>query len=81
VLVLLDKEIDMLDRLNPHYFNSDSLDVAYASSQLKDDHSHSSTRDKSREDNLQHREGKSATRTVKQAMAMKHSKTLKNAHD
>jgi hypothetical protein len=78
VLAILDKEIDMLDRLHPDYFNFDRVDEAYASSP---DTNHSQTREKSREDHLQMREGKSATRTVKQAIAIKHSKALKNAHE
>lgn len=70
----------MLDRLHPDYFNSDRVDVTYASL-AREDSSHSQTSEKSREDILQRREGKSATRTIKQAMAIKHSKALKNAHD
>jgi hypothetical protein len=80
VFAILDKEIDMLDRLHPDYFDSDREDEAYASSSAKDTN-HSETREKSREGHLQRREGKSATRTVKQAMAIKHSKALKNAHE
>ncbi|KQT42412.1 MULTISPECIES: hypothetical protein [unclassified Methylophilus] len=68
----------MLDRLHPDYFDSDRVDEAYASSS---DTNHSQTREKLREYHLQRREGKSATRTVKQAMAIKHSKALKNAHE
>ncbi len=71
----------MLDKSNSDYFNSDRLDTSYASSENRNDSSNSQANERSREDNLQRREGKSATRTVKQAMAIKHLKALKNAHD
>ena len=85
----------MLDRFNPDdLLNLDTLtsdrsgvdarsgaDNAGAGAGETDARAYAHTSEKSREDRLQKREGKSATRTVKQAIAMKHSKVLKNPHD
>ncbi|HSH86420.1 MAG TPA: hypothetical protein VK958_04125 [Methylophilus sp.] len=68
----------MLDRFTLDYLNPDRF--SEISSADRDERSDAVT-EKSRESNLKRREGKSATRTVKQAMAIKHSKALKNAHD
>lgn len=68
----------MLDRFTLDYLNPDRF--SEISSADRDERSDAIT-EKSRESNLKRREGKSATRTVKQAMAIKHSKALKNAHD
>ncbi|MEZ0209698.1 MAG: hypothetical protein ACAH08_02015 [Methylophilus sp.] len=68
----------MLDRFTLDYLNPDRF--SEISSADRDKRSDAVT-EKSRESNLKRREGKSATRTVKQAMAIKHSKALKNAHD
>jgi viroplasmin and RNaseH domain-containing protein len=67
----------MLDKTATEYLSQQAGDDA---SMPYSQHSHEhSTHDTAREDMLKEREGKSATRTVKQAIAIKHARERRGA--
>lgn len=69
----------MLDKTATEYMSQQAGDDTSLSYSL---HSHEhSAHDSAREDMLKKREGKSATRTVKQAIAIKHAKERRGTNE